>query len=219
MHVPIEDHGLIGDLNTARPFGLRPVESDQIDGFIARSDSGIYAEARSTSVLHLFFERPAAGIWESRGARKQFVYSRLQCWVAFDRAARMSVRESLPGEYSRWMSTRDRLYDQIMSSRWNPNRQAFRQDYDSSNLDASTLLMPMMKFISPTDPRMASTLDAILASLTMDNLVYRYDPDKPIDSLSGPCWVMRTTWACIPKRSDYMGRRWAISRRHSPTLG
>src|SRR5262249_45075680 len=86
------------------------------------------------------WDQPDAGIWESRGARKKFVYSRLQCWVAFDRAARMSARESLPGEHSRWMDTRDRLYDQIMSAGWNADRQAFRQDYDSSNLDASTLL-------------------------------------------------------------------------------
>jgi GH15 family glucan-1,4-alpha-glucosidase len=131
------------------------------------------------------WDQPDAGIWESRGDKRKFVYSRLLCWVALDRASRMSIKDSLPGEREKWMATRDQLYDQIMTEGWNPERSTFRQAYGSGSLDASTLLMPMMKFISPVDPRMLSTIDEILKSLTMDGLVYRYDPDKPIDGLLG----------------------------------
>jgi GH15 family glucan-1,4-alpha-glucosidase len=142
------------------------------------------------------WDQPDAGIWESRGPKRRFVYSRLMCWVALDRASRMSLKHSLPGNRIKWMAERDRIYDEIMTKGWNPNRKAFRQDFDSNNLDASALLMPMMKFISPTDPRMLSTVDAILRDLTMDSLVYRYDPQKPLDNLSGEegTFSMCTFW-------------------------
>jgi GH15 family glucan-1,4-alpha-glucosidase len=146
--------------------------------------------------LSKHWDKPDAGIWESRGQKRRFVYSRLMCWVALDRASRMSLKHSLPGSRFHWMTMRDQIYDEIMDKGWNSARGAFRQDYDSNDLDASCLLMPMMKFISPKDPRMLSTIDAILKDLTMDNLVYRYDPRKPLDNLSGEegTFSMCTFW-------------------------
>lgn len=131
------------------------------------------------------WDQPDEGIWETRGGRKNFVYSRLMCWVALDRAARMASKYSLPGKPWKWIEQRDLIYDQIMEKGWSEKRKAFRQHYDSDAMDAANLLMPLVKFISPTDPRMISTIDAILESLTTDSLVYRYDLEESPDGLEG----------------------------------
>ena len=103
-----------------------------------------------------------------------------------------------------------------MSQGWNPDRKAFRKDYDSNNLDASTLLLPAMKFISPTDPRMISTMDAVLQSLTMDSLVYRYDPDNPIDDLIGEegTFCMCTFWLveCLARAGRLVEARFIFEK-------
>jgi GH15 family glucan-1,4-alpha-glucosidase len=125
------------------------------------------------------------GIWETRGGRQHFVYSRLMCWVALDRASRMCLKHSLPGDRGKWMSERDRIYDQIMERGWNEERKAFRLHYDTDALDAANLCMPLVKFISPRDPRMLSTIDEMLRALTTDSLVYRYDPELSPDGLRG----------------------------------
>lgn len=142
------------------------------------------------------WDQPDEGIWETRGGRHDFVYSRLMCWVTLDRANRMSVKYSLPGDRIRWASERDQIYGQIMTRGWNPKRKAFRQHYDTDALDAANLLMPLVKFISPTDPRMLSTIDATLDALTTDSLVYRYDPEESPDGLSGQegTFCMCTFW-------------------------
>jgi GH15 family glucan-1,4-alpha-glucosidase len=131
------------------------------------------------------WDQPDEGIWETRGGPQNFVYSRLMCWVALDRASRMSLKHSLPGNRARWMAERDRIYQQIMNEGWNPERGAFRLHYDTDALDAANLCMPLVKFISPTDPRMLSTIDETLRSLTADSLVYRYDPELSPDALAG----------------------------------
>ena len=102
------------------------------------------------------------GIWEVRGGRQNFTYSRLMCWVAIERAMRIANQRGLPGELERWRAARDEIYRQIMTRGWNEGRGAFVQHYDTDVLDASLLLMPLVKFIAPTDPRWLSTLDAII---------------------------------------------------------
>ena len=131
------------------------------------------------------WDQPDEGIWETRGGKRDFVYSRLMCWVALDRASRMCLKHSLPGDRTAWMRERDRIYDQIMTRGWNDKRKAFRLSYDSDALDAANLCMPLMKFISPRDPRMLSTIDATLEALTTDSLVYRYDHEVSPDGLAG----------------------------------
>jgi GH15 family glucan-1,4-alpha-glucosidase len=125
------------------------------------------------------------GIWEVRGGRKHFTYSRLMSWVAIERAIRMARQRGLPGDLVAWLGIRDQIYHQIMERGWNPDRRTFVQHYDTDVLDASILLMPLTKFISPTDPRWVSTLDAISAELVSDSLVYRYDPAASPDGLEG----------------------------------
>jgi GH15 family glucan-1,4-alpha-glucosidase len=130
------------------------------------------------------------GIWEVRGGRRHFVYSKLMCWVAVDRAMRIANKRSFPADLLRWMETRDTIYEEIMAKGWNPERAAFVQAYGSDSLDAAVLMMPLVNFIAPTDPRMLSTLDAINQSpkkggLVSDSLVYRYDARRSSDGIPG----------------------------------
>jgi GH15 family glucan-1,4-alpha-glucosidase len=106
-------------------------------------------------------------------------------WVAIERAIRIANQRGLPGDLVRWMSARDRIYGQIMERGWSVRRQAFVQHYDTEFLDASVLLMPLVKFIAPTDPRWLSTLDAISEELVSDSLVYRYNLGAAPDGLEG----------------------------------
>jgi GH15 family glucan-1,4-alpha-glucosidase len=131
------------------------------------------------------WKREDEGIWEVRGGRHHFTYSRLMCWVAIERAIRIARYRGLPADLDKWRAARDAIYHQIMSKGWNEKRQAFVQHFDSDVLDASVLLMPLVKFIAPTDPRWLSTLDAITKELVSDSLVYRYNARASPDGLDG----------------------------------
>jgi GH15 family glucan-1,4-alpha-glucosidase len=131
------------------------------------------------------WDQPDEGIWETRGGRKNFLYSRLMCWVAIERAMRMARRRGLPADMVRWGQARDTIYRQIMHRGWSAQRRAFVQHEDDDVLDASVLMMPLTKFVSPTDPKWLSTLDALGEELVSDSLVYRYDPKATPDGLRG----------------------------------
>jgi GH15 family glucan-1,4-alpha-glucosidase len=129
-------------------------------------------------------------IWEVRGGRRDFVYSKMMCWVAVDRAVRLASKRSFPADWRRWMPVRDQIYQTVMKRGWSEKKHAFIQSYDRDALDASLLLMPLVFFMSPSDPRMLQTLDAINRSprdggLVSDGLVFRYDLDKTPDGLKG----------------------------------
>jgi GH15 family glucan-1,4-alpha-glucosidase len=130
------------------------------------------------------------GIWEVRGGPQQFVYSKLMCWVALDRGLRLADKRSFPADRERWLATRDRIYQEILSLGWSRKRQSFVQCYGRDSLDAAALIMPLVFFMSPTDPRMLKTLDAIDKSrsqggLMSNSLVYRYDLKESADGLAG----------------------------------
>ncbi len=131
------------------------------------------------------WDQPDEGIWEVRGGKQEFTYSRLMCWVAVERAIRVARQRGLPADIPAWARTRDAIYHAIMRQGWNEERQAFVQHFDSDVLDASVLLMPLVKFISPTDPRWLSTLAAIEKELVSDTLVYRYNVQAAPDGLHG----------------------------------
>jgi GH15 family glucan-1,4-alpha-glucosidase len=131
------------------------------------------------------WQDPDEGIWETRGERKRFTSSRLMSWVAIDRAIRIANERGLPADLSRWGTTRDEIFGWIMERGWSERRRAFVQAEDSDVLDASLLLMPLVHFIAPTDPRWLSTLDAIGCELVTDSLVHRYDPAASPDGLDG----------------------------------
>ncbi|MFR9787281.1 glycoside hydrolase family 15 protein [Streptomyces sp. MB22_4] len=131
------------------------------------------------------WDQPDEGVWETRGGRKKFLYSRLMCWVAVERAIRLANRRGLPAELLRWRRTRDAIYRRIMDRGWSERRNAFVQHEDGDVLDASVLMMPLAKFIAPTDPKWLATLDALTEELVSDSLVYRYDPLVSPDGLRG----------------------------------
>jgi GH15 family glucan-1,4-alpha-glucosidase len=112
------------------------------------------------------------------------------CWVAMDRAVRLSLKNSLPADLNAWIATRDEIYNEIMKKGWSEERQAFIQHYGSTSLDASNLMMPLVFFIAPTDPMMLKTLDATMKSpekggLVTNSHVYRYNVHESPDGLQG----------------------------------
>jgi GH15 family glucan-1,4-alpha-glucosidase len=130
------------------------------------------------------------GIWEVRGGQQNFVYSKLMCWVALDRGLRLADKRSFPADRDKWLKVRDQIYEEIMAQGWNSKRRAFVQHYGSDSLDASNLMMPLVFFLSPTDPRMLSTLDATIqppdrGGLVSSSLVYRYNVEETADGLRG----------------------------------
>jgi GH15 family glucan-1,4-alpha-glucosidase len=136
------------------------------------------------------WQRRDEGIWEVRGPQQHFVYSKLMCWVALDRAIRLSDKRSLPADRVRWPAVRDQIYEEIFDKGWNAGRGAFVQYYGSDSLDAANMIMPLVFFLSPNDPRMLSTIDATLqpahqGGLTENNLVYRYNVYETDDGLEG----------------------------------
>ena len=136
------------------------------------------------------WRRPDAGIWEMRNRREHFVYSKVMNWVALDRGLRLADKRALPADRAKWMRERDCIYEEVMTRGWNEKRHAFTQFYGSGDLDASLLIMPLVFFMAPNDPRMLSTISAILENprrggLVFDSLVYRYPPQPRIDGLPG----------------------------------
>ena len=128
---------------------------------------------------------PDEGMWEMRGGRRLFVYGQLMSWVAFDRAIRMAADRGRPANLQRWTAERDRVYTQIMTKGWNDSLGAFVQYEGADVLDASLVLMPLMGFVVPNDPKWQSTMSAMDRTLVDDSLVYRYDPNASPDGLPG----------------------------------
>jgi GH15 family glucan-1,4-alpha-glucosidase len=141
---------------------------------------GISHDAWS-DVLHVVgwvvenWDRDDAGMWEVRDRDDAYTSSRLMCWVAVERTIRMARQRGLPGDIASWSKVRDEIYDRIMTKCWNPELEAFTQTEGGETLDASVLLMPMVKFLSPADPRFLSTLRAVEEQLVTDSLVFRYN--------------------------------------------
>ncbi len=136
------------------------------------------------------WQREDEGIWETRAGRCQFVYSKLMCWVAVDRGLRLADKRSFPASRGPWLETRDQLFEAIMRRGWSEERGAFVQAFGRDTLDASNLIMPLVFFVSPADPKMIATLEAIArppheGGLLSDGLVYRYDTDKSPDGVGG----------------------------------
>jgi len=121
------------------------------------------------------WDQPDDGIWEVRGGRRKFLFSRLASWVALDRAMKIAEMRSFPRN-GNWREQRDKIYHSIFKDFWNDKKKAFVQYPGADTTDASSLLMPLFRFISPKDPRWLSTLKCIEDELVTDSLVYRYKP-------------------------------------------
>jgi GH15 family glucan-1,4-alpha-glucosidase len=171
---------------------------------------------RSMKWLTRNWRRPDEGIWEVRGGRQEFLYSRLMCWVAFDRAIRLARKRGLPAPLVDWLETRDAIYQDIHTEFWDSQQGAFVQSKGSTALDASCLLMPLVRFVSPTDPRWLSTLKAIGDRLVDDSLVYRYSSDARIDGLHGGegTFNICTFWyvECLARAGDVKQARFLFEK-------
>jgi len=158
------------------------------------------------------WQQPDNGIWEVRGGQRDFLYSRLMSWVAFDRALRLARKRSLPAPFERWQAVRDKIYNDIFENFWDEGQGAFVQYRGSKALDASSLLMPLVRFISPTDRRWLLHLKAIEEHLVSDSLVYRYHTEEtPVDTLGGVegTFNMCTFWfvECLSRAGELQKAR------------
>ncbi|HZO74245.1 MAG TPA: glycoside hydrolase family 15 protein [Ktedonobacteraceae bacterium] len=134
----------------------------------------------------LHWQEADSGIWEVRGGPRHFVYSKVMCWVALDRGIRAAQQLNLEADLERWIVVRDQIRTDILIHGYNTTIGAFTQSYDDVALDASSLLLPLVGFIAPDDPRMRSTVDRIMEKLTDENgFVYRYHVDKELEKLAG----------------------------------
>jgi GH15 family glucan-1,4-alpha-glucosidase len=163
------------------------------------------------------WREPDESIWEVRGGRREFLYSRVMCWVAIDRALRLAQRRSFPAPIARWQEIRDTIYRDIHERFWSPARRGFVQYPGAATFDAAALLMPLVRFISPTDPRWISTLQGIERELVSDSLVYRYRlSDSFSDGLTGGegTFSMCSFWyvECLSRMGDLRKARFFFEK-------
>jgi GH15 family glucan-1,4-alpha-glucosidase len=162
------------------------------------------------------WNQPDEGIWEVRGGRQDFLFSRLMCWVAVDRGIRLARSRSFPAPFDRWHAARTEIYYDVYNNFWDPQRRAFVQRKGATTLDAATLLMPLVRFISPTDPRWLSTLNAIEDTLVDDSLVYRYRGDETLEGLTGRegTFCMCTFWfvECLARAGQLQKARFLFEK-------
>jgi GH15 family glucan-1,4-alpha-glucosidase len=168
-------------------------------------------DLQASLIDHLcdIWQLPDDGIWEIRGKRKHFVYSKVMAWVALDRAIKHHERCDGGGNVKRWRRNRDKLHAEICKKGFNKRLNSFTQSYGSSNLDASNLRLALVGFLPPDDPRIIGTIDAIQKYLMRDGLVQRYNTRTTKDGLSGSegsflaCsfWLVTCLWL-IGRRED-----------------
>ncbi len=134
--------------------------------------------------LETIYEKPDRGIWEVRGEQQHFTHSKVMAWVAFDRAV-AAVEEFgiMAAPVERWRALRARLHEEICTRAFDPALGSFVQAYGSKQLDAATLLIPIVGFLPPDDPRVVGTVEAIRKRLCVDGFVRRYDTDATDDGL------------------------------------
>ncbi len=142
--------------------------------------------ARLADTAAARWQEPDRGIWETRGEPRHFVYSKLMCWVALDRAIALADRLQAVDRVERWKATRDEIADAIMTQGWNDEVGAFTGSFGSAELDASNLMMPIVGFIPATHPRMRATIDATASGLSDEHgLIYRYRGEDGLEGEEG----------------------------------
>ena len=165
------------------------------------------------------WRRTDEGVWEVRGGQREFLYSRLMSWVAIDRGLRIAERRSLPAPTQRWRDVRDEIHNEIYEGFWSERRKGFGQSKGSSTFDAASLLMPLVGFIAPRDPRWLSTLEGIEADLVDDSLVYRYLTEQAAaDGLTGSegTFNMCSYWLveCLARSGEHERARLFFEKMH-----
>jgi GH15 family glucan-1,4-alpha-glucosidase len=166
------------------------------------------------------WQEPDNGLWEIRGPLRHFTHSRVMVWAAFDRAVRGVETWGLDGPVEEWRELRDRVRDEILKKGFNSERNTFTQHYDTDQVDASLLLIPLVGFLPADDPRVLGTVAAIEGDLLRGGLVLRYRTESGVDGLVGDehaflaCswWLVSAYAACgqLDKARDLMDRLVAL---------
>jgi len=152
-------------------------------GGIDQSDDGWAVQIAFLKHLETAWTEPDESIWEVRSGRKHFTYSKVMAWVAFDRAIKSAEEYGLDGPLDRWRELRTFIHADVCRKGFDPQQQSFVQSYDSRELDASLLLLPVVGFLPPQDPRMIGTIKAIERRLMVGGFVQRYDTSRSDDGL------------------------------------
>jgi GH15 family glucan-1,4-alpha-glucosidase len=152
---------------------------------LARDDHAWALQQKVMEFLEGAWNQPDEGIWEVRGPRQHFTHSKVLAWVAFDRAIDAVERWDRPGPVERWRSIRDEIHAEVCREGFNVTLNSFTQAYGSDDLDASTLLIPLLGFLPPEDPRVIGTIEAVQRDLTRDGFVQRYHTHAVQDGLPG----------------------------------
>jgi GH15 family glucan-1,4-alpha-glucosidase len=195
------------------------VYGEVMDALYQCHTHGLPAEEEAWNVTRAMLEflescwdKPDEGIWEVRGPARQFTHSKIMAWVAFDRAVRgLESREDAAdkGRLERWRALRARLHREICAHGYNSDLGAFVQAYGGKALDASLLMMPLVGFLPPTDPRVRGTVHAIEARLLEQGFVRRYESDPGMDGLPAgegvflPCsFWLADNWTLMGRKSE-----------------
>jgi GH15 family glucan-1,4-alpha-glucosidase len=140
------------------------------------------------------WKQPDSGIWELRAEPRPFVYSKLMCWVALDRAIRIAGQRNEMHHFQTWVAERDKIRAAILDQGYNPRINSFVESFGSDSVDASALLIPMMEFLPFDDPRIQGTIDAVQKRLTTSaGLVYRYEEPDGLPGNEG-AFVLCSFW-------------------------
>ncbi|CAN5119918.1 glycoside hydrolase family 15 protein [soil metagenome] len=158
-------------MHTARGAGLEP------------SLPAWSLQQRLLEYLETGWQRADEGIWEVRGPRRHFTHSKVMAWVAMDRSVKAVEHYGLDGPVERWRATREAIHDEVCRRGYDARAGTFVQHYGASRVDASLLMLPLVGFVSPHDPRMKGTVAAVERELCTDGLVARYAPDPAVDGL------------------------------------
>jgi GH15 family glucan-1,4-alpha-glucosidase len=170
----------------------------EIQGFVAE-----LADAAARG-----WEQKDAGMWEMRGEPRHHLSSKVLCWTALDRAVKLAPALGEFAKVAEWTAERDRIREAILERGWSEAKQAYAQSFDSDELDAAALLMPLVGFLPATNPRMRSTIEAIAGELTQDGLVLRYLNDEGLndDGLTGEegTFVICSFWlvSCLARAGE-----------------
>ncbi len=152
-------------------------------GGIPTNPNDLGLQKSLTGHLSKIWHEPDQGIWEVRGGPKQFTYSKVMAWVAFDRAIQGAEKFGLRGDVSRWREVREEIHQEVCRQGYDPQLGSFTQFYGSKELDASLLLIPLVGFLPATDPRVRNTVEAIEKQLMPHGFVLRYRTDNQNDGL------------------------------------
>ena len=178
--------------------GNAAAEQEQLDTYGEVTDAIYQARAHNLTAslpmwelgrtlieqLERRWREPDEGIWEVRGKRRHFTHSKVMAWVAFDRGIRLCEEFGLAGPVERWRVIRDEIHAEVCRKAWNDELGSFTQSYGGSQLDASLLLLPLVGFLPPGDPRIRGTLVAVQQQLSWNGFLLRYRSEETIDGLS-----------------------------------